>query len=254
MFNFLNPTSTFHNNNEIQNQNFTYPMNSTIYPTGNNFNENNFEQLNGSANSYCEENHYILNDESSISNEKNDSLEMVKLDYDLTKEPFQIGPGGDEFSQNNAMTREEIQTISAKYTHQRFPIKLWNLASDENFKPIQWSLDGLSLLIDEASLEPLLGYLFRSKKFSSFLRQLHLYSFRKVTRARTIRSNGSFLQPGEYKTSDDRISEYQCNYFQRDKPDDIKSVRRYYRYSQMQKSDSSQTDNSLTINPIFNFN
>lgn len=122
---------------------------------------------------------------------------------------------------------EEMQRINTKYTHQRFPIKLWNLASDENFKPINWSPDGLSLIIDEYSLEPNLGYFFRSKKFSSFLRQLHLYGFRKVTRARNHRSTSN-IRIGEMKSRSECISEYQCTFFRRDQLDLVKNVRRFY--------------------------
>lgn len=129
-------------------------------------------------------------------------------------------------NKENEIPAEEVQKINSKYTHQRFPLKLWNLASDLNFKPIRWSSDGMSLVIDEYALEPLLGYFFRSKKFSSFLRQLHLYGFRKVTRARNHRSYG--YRYGESKSRMDCISEYQCAFFQRDSPHLVKNVRRFY--------------------------
>lgn len=239
MFNFFNQSPAFGN----PNQNSIYLMNSTMHQNNLNNSDANVEAINQNGNTYSE-NQYGMN-EFNIGNLQNTGLETVRLDNELSNESIPNSLGGDEFNQNSTMTNEEIQTISAKYTHQRFPIKLWNLASDENFKPIQWSQDGLSLLIDEAALEPLLGYLFRSKKFSSFLRQLHLYSFRKVARARSLRSNIPFLQPGENRI-DDRVSEYQCTYFQRDRQDDLKNVRRIYRCNQIEKSKSSQTDDSLT--------
>jgi hypothetical protein len=89
---------------------------------------------------------------------------------------------------------EEMRALNLKYSHQRFPFKLWHLASDETFAPINWSKDGAALLIDHMALEPVLSYFFRSKKFSSFLRQLHLYGFRKVTRAAYQRLPQATLQ------------------------------------------------------------
>lgn len=158
-------------------------------------------------------------------------------------------------NKENNIPIEEMQRINTKYTHQRFPIKLWNLASDKNFKPINWSSDGMSLIIDEYALEPNLGYFFRSKKFSSFLRQLHLYGFRKVTRARNHRNTNSSVRIGEMKSRSECISEYQCAFFRRDKLELVKNVRRFYgnHSNQSQTTSTSSNGNNQQImdsNPI----
>ncbi|KAH7640161.1 hypothetical protein HUG17_10641 [Dermatophagoides farinae] len=132
----------------------------------------------------------------------------------------------------------QIPSNAAELYHNdiRFPIKLWNLASDKSFKPIRWSKDGMSVIINEQRLEPNLGHYFRSKKFSSFLRQLHLYGFRKVTRAR---NHHRIDDHSEY------LSEYQCNYFQRDNYELVKKIRRYYSNNN-NNSSSSSTQNTIS--------
>ena len=132
----------------------------------------------------------------------------ARLEYD--KENF-----------SEPICQEAMLKVNAKYIHQQFPFKLWNLASDEEFKPIQWSPDGMSLILNEYALDSVLKYFFRGKKFSSFLRQLHLYGFRKVTRAHRNQSETDKLR-SVY------ISMYQCQHFQRDRYDLVKSVRRFY--------------------------
>lgn len=111
--------------------------------------------------------------------------------------------------------------LSAKYARQRFPVKLWNLASDRLFTAIAWSEDGTSLIMDEYQLEPALKYFFRSHKFSSFLRQLHLYGFRKMTRMRSHKGD-------QEKVRTDYISEYGAEDFLRGNLDLAKKVRLFY--------------------------
>ncbi|KAH9506684.1 hypothetical protein DERF_011403 [Dermatophagoides farinae] len=142
----------------------------------------------------------------------------------------------EEDKENRSKNYCKNHEINPKYVHQRFPIKLWNLASDKSFKPIRWSKDGMSVIINEQRLEPNLGHYFRSKKFSSFLRQLHLYGFRKVTRAR---NHHRIDDHSEY------LSEYQCNYFQRDNYELVKKIRRYYSNNN-NNSSSSSTQNTIS--------
>lgn len=170
---------------------------------------------------------------------------------------FSSYDGEDEMmmGKENMLTNEEMQKINSKYTHQRFPIKLWNLATDHEFKPINWSNDGQSLIIDEFALDPCLGFFFRSKKFSSFLRQLHLYGFRKVTRARSHRSatNTSMVngvRMNEEKARTDLISEYQCQHFQRDRFDLVKLVRRFYGQAAQSNVMDQQSSSSCSGSPL----
>lgn len=62
-----------------------------------------------------------------------------------------------------------------------FPEKVWLLASDTNFAPIVWNKSGSVIKIYLSELEPYLLKISRSPQFQSFLRQLHLYGFRKTT-------------------------------------------------------------------------
>ncbi|UXI18345.1 homeobox protein MOX-1 [Sarcoptes scabiei] len=134
----------------------------------------------------------------------------------------------------------DMKEIQSRYAHQRFPIKLWNLANDEQFQAIQWSSDGKNLRISECALEMNLGVLFRTKKFSSFLRQLHLYGFRKVQRARNHQRSRSPSLEGTY-------AEYQCLAFQRNRFDLIKNVKRFYGNTANSNTKNNPHSNSQII-------
>lgn len=72
-----------------------------------------------------------------------------------------------------------IKSIGGAHKFECFPLKLFNLASDDSFDPIKWTPDGMMIGICMEKMEPLLPHLFRTDKYASFLRQLHLYGFRK---------------------------------------------------------------------------
>lgn len=82
-----------------------------------------------------------------------------------------------------SMSGKEIRKAAKKKKDERlFPFRLHELASSENFQPLNWAVDGTCLSIDMQSIHLHLKEICRSKKYSSFLRQLHLYGFRKVSR------------------------------------------------------------------------
>lgn len=70
--------------------------------------------------------------------------------------------------------------IGSFHKFECFPLKLFSLASDEKFDAIEWTPDGTKIEINTKKMEPLLHCLFRTNKYASFLRQLHLYGFRKA--------------------------------------------------------------------------
>ena len=68
-----------------------------------------------------------------------------------------------------------------------FPEKLWWIVNNSKHEEIHWNSEGTSIVIpntrkfvDEILNSPS-STLFKTKNFSSFVRQLNLYGFRKVT-------------------------------------------------------------------------
>lgn len=113
-----------------------------------------------------------------------------------------------------------------------FPQKLWIIINNSQYEAaIRWSDDGKSIIIQEKALEALcLGkdnFLFNTKLARSFVRQLHLYGFRKI-------SPNQFI--------------HEC--FRRGHPTLIERVRRQYRsrrsisMSPSAKSESSSNQTS----------
>ncbi|XP_072019305.1 uncharacterized protein [Amphiura filiformis] len=67
-----------------------------------------------------------------------------------------------------------------------FPGKLWKLVNDEQYQSIRWTNGGTTIGIDahKFKYEVLAREemaIFKTKNFSSFVRQLNLYGFRKIT-------------------------------------------------------------------------
>ncbi|KAI4494124.1 hypothetical protein M0802_009278 [Mischocyttarus mexicanus] len=67
----------------------------------------------------------------------------------------------------------------------RFPQKLWKIVNTCETGAIRWNIDGLSILLDYKKFQE--EYLdgetsiFKTKNITSFIRQLNLYGFRKIT-------------------------------------------------------------------------
>uniref|UniRef100_A0A672SME7 HSF-type DNA-binding domain-containing protein n=1 Tax=Sinocyclocheilus grahami TaxID=75366 RepID=A0A672SME7_SINGR len=71
--------------------------------------------------------------------------------------------------------------------YNNFPAKLWRLINNPQNDSVFWSPDGESVIVDQQRFEDELlsplkqdAKLFKTTNFTSFIRQLNLYGFRKV--------------------------------------------------------------------------
>ncbi|EDO33068.1 predicted protein [Nematostella vectensis] len=105
-----------------------------------------------------------------------------------------------------------------------FPEKLWFLVSDPKCEEITWNDDGTSILIPNhhsftsTILNSQSIVLFKTNNFASFVRQLNLYGFRKVTEHR--RKNQTMQLVAGMK------SEFKHPCFKRERKDLLQFVRR----------------------------
>nr|CAD7410071.1 unnamed protein product [Timema cristinae] len=96
----------------------------------------------------------------------------------------------------------------------KFPIKLWKIINECNTGAIRWSDKGKSILIDYIIFQDeYLGCcksLFKTRNITSFVRQLNLYGFRKVT---------SHYRDPSCNLQNPNIHEFLHSYFQFGRPD-----------------------------------
>lgn len=102
-------------------------------------------------------------------------------------------------------------SINMQHKRKTFPLKLWELVNECRLdSALRWADDGHSFYIFESELSKMcLGKenkLFFTRQPKSFVRQLHLYGFKKINR-------NQFKHPN----------------FQRDDPDSVYQIRRGYR-------------------------
>ncbi|NXX62991.1 HSF5 protein, partial [Scopus umbretta] len=123
-----------------------------------------------------------------------------------------------------------------------FPAKLWRLVNSPRFCSIRWDASGEGLLIDQPLFErELLGAgpgwamgpagdvvvgatdFFKTKNFTSFIRQLNLYGFRKVVMGQVgsvVGSRpGSVPEGGDGSSSAGPLHHFRSPHFRRDRPD-----------------------------------
>lgn len=104
-------------------------------------------------------------------------------------------------------------------THLRFPQKLWYLLNSRT-DTIIWGTMGRTILLNYTLLDCYLRCnrsIFKTTHISSFIRQLNLYGFRKVT---------SHLQDPLCNASNPDLHEYMHDFFQYGKVDLLNNIKR----------------------------
>lgn len=144
---------------------------------------------------------------------------------------------GSDVSRGNKPCAQQVGRIRrtrAKSRSQKsiFPQKLWRMVNDQRlYSAIKWTEDGQSFVIDENLLRIMcLGKennLFYTKQPKSFVRQLHLYGFRKINK-----------------------NQFSHKYFNRDQPDLLKFIKRSYKPIQNSVDDSENVENDSQNNPM----
>lgn len=124
------------------------------------------------------------------------------------------------------MTGKQQRTVR----RQLFPEKLWDLVN-KPLSGIQWSSDGKRIEVDRSLLEKCLETKFRLHKFDSFIRQLHLYGFKKCGNS------------------------YHHDKFQRGKPEALLTMKRKYSNSSSSTTTTTNTnsickESTIVTNPI----
>ncbi|XP_014817475.1 PREDICTED: heat shock factor protein 5, partial [Calidris pugnax] len=129
-----------------------------------------------------------------------------------------------------------------------FPAKLWQLVNSPRFRSIRWDARGEGLLIDQPVFEQeLLGArpghatgpasdgadFFKTKNFTSFIRQLNLYGFRKVVAGPADGVAGPGPEPGlglgDGDSSTGPLHHFHSPHFQRDHPELLVKLKRLTR-------------------------
>lgn len=104
-----------------------------------------------------------------------------------TEECSDIAPILSSVPETQITTMDRNQAVA---NHMSFPLKLQtmldNLEAEDNTDIISWLAHGRGFLVHhpEAFVEELMTTYFRQTKYSSFQRQLHMYSFQRITAGR----------------------------------------------------------------------
>jgi len=132
--------------------------------------------------------------------------------------------------------------LPASINPNNFPGKLWRLVNSPCYQSVRWDACGQGLLVDQALFEYELlnagsgnaavpggsGELFKTKNFTSFIRQLNLYGFRKVVtdQVGSVARTGPVLGAGDSCSPTGPLHHFHSPYFCRDRPDLLVHMKR----------------------------
>lgn len=134
----------------------------------------------------------------------------------------------------NAMEIEDA-LLSTPINPNNFPAKLWRLVNSPRYQSIRWDSRGEGVIIDQQLFESELlcpskpldeaTELFKTTNFTSFIRQLNLYGFRKVVLG--VGSNPGQLHPGgDLGAGDGHLHHFHNVHFRKDHPDMLVNLKR----------------------------
>nr|XP_033778056.1 heat shock factor protein 5 [Geotrypetes seraphini] len=134
----------------------------------------------------------------------------------------------------NAMEVENA-LLSTPINPNNFPAKLWRLVNSPRYRSIRWDARGEGLIIDQQLFESELlcptkpvdegSELFKTTNFTSFIRQLNLYGFRKVVLG--AGSNPGNLHPGgDLGAGDGHLHHFHSVHFRKDHPEMLVNLKR----------------------------
>uniref|UniRef100_A0A8D2FSK3 Heat shock factor protein 5 n=1 Tax=Theropithecus gelada TaxID=9565 RepID=A0A8D2FSK3_THEGE len=109
----------------------------------------------------------------------------------------------------------EEALLSTPINPNNFPAKLWRLVNSPRYRSIRWDGRGEGLLIDQPLFEP---ELFKTTNFTSFIRQLNLYGFRKVVLGGPGAAGPGPGPGGGGPAGDGPLHHFHSPHFRRDQP------------------------------------
>uniref|UniRef100_UPI00398F7730 heat shock factor protein 5 n=1 Tax=Pristiophorus japonicus TaxID=55135 RepID=UPI00398F7730 len=128
--------------------------------------------------------------------------------------------------------------LSTPINPNNFPAKLWRIVNSPRYRSIRWDPRGEGLIVDQqlfeselltpiknvnngANLEPDTDLLFKTTNFTSFIRQLNLYGFRKMGQG-----SGEHPVPGELGAGDGLLHHFHNPSFKEDHPELLINMKR----------------------------